>query len=93
MQTVGIIGGTGSAKTTLVQLIPRLYDATRGHCAGSAGRDVRDYDLAALRDAVGIVLQKNVLFSGIDPGQPANGAARMRTDDDAVGGLPRRPRR
>lgn len=61
--TVGIIGGTGSAKTTLVQLIPRLYDATAG-TVKVGGRDVRDYDLAALRDAVGIVLQKNLLFSG-----------------------------
>ena len=61
--TVGVIGGTGSAKTTLVQLIPRLYDATEG-TVRVGGRDVRDYDLAALRDAVGIVLQKNLLFSG-----------------------------
>ena len=62
-QTVGILGGTGSAKTTLVQLIPRLYDATDG-TVKVGGRDVREYDLHALRDAVGIVLQKNVLFSG-----------------------------
>ena len=62
-QTVGILGGTGSAKTTLVQLIPRLYDATEGTvCVG--GKDVRTYDLDVLRSAVGIVLQKNVLFSG-----------------------------
>ena len=61
--TVGIIGGTGSAKTTLGQLIPRLYDATEG-TVKVGGRDVRDYDLTALRDAVGIVLQKNLLFSG-----------------------------
>ena len=62
-QTIGILGGTGSAKTTLVQLIPRLYDVSEGRvCVG--GRDVREYDLTALRDAVGIVLQKNVLFSG-----------------------------
>lgn len=62
-QTVGIIGGTGSSKSTLVQLIPRLYDVSAGKvCVG--GRDVREYDLKALRDAVGIVLQKNVLFSG-----------------------------
>ena len=61
--TVGVIGGTGSAKTTLVQLIPRLYDATEG-TVRVGGRDVRDYDLAVLRDAVGIVLQKNLLFSG-----------------------------
>ncbi|MGO5115684.1 ABC transporter ATP-binding protein [Candidatus Avoscillospira sp. LCP25S3_F1] len=62
-QTVGILGGTGSAKTTLVQLIPRLYDVTGGTLR-VGGRDVRDYDLHALREAVGIVLQKNVLFSG-----------------------------
>ena len=62
-QTVGILGGTGSAKSTLVQLIPRLYDATEGRVL-VGGRDVREYDLAALRDAVGIVLQKNTLFSG-----------------------------
>lgn len=62
-QTVGIIGGTGSAKSTLVQLIPRLYDATEGQVL-VGGRDVREYGLQALRDAVGIVLQKNVLFSG-----------------------------
>ena len=61
--TVGVIGGTGAAKTTLVQLIPRLYDATAG-VVRVGGRDVRDYDIAALRDAVGIVLQKNLLFSG-----------------------------
>ena len=62
-QTVGILGGTGSAKTTLVQLIPRLYDVTRGSVK-VGGHDVREYNLTALRDAVGIVLQKNVLFSG-----------------------------
>lgn len=62
-ETVGILGGTGAAKTTLVQLIPRLYDATEG-AVYVGGRDVREYDMTALRDAVGIVLQKNVLFSG-----------------------------
>ena len=62
-QTVGIVGGTGSAKSTLVQLIPRLYDVSEG-TVRVGGRDVREYDLTALRDAVGIVLQKNVLFSG-----------------------------
>lgn len=61
--TVGILGGTGAGKTTLVQLIPRLYDATEGSVL-VGGRDVRAYDLEALRDAVAIVLQKNVLFSG-----------------------------
>ena len=61
-QTVGVLGGTGSAKSTLVQLIPRLYDVTEG-VVRVGGHDVREYDLRALRDAVGIVLQKNVLFS------------------------------
>ena len=62
-ETVGIIGGTGSAKTTLVQLIPRLYDVTGG-AVKVAGVDVRDYNLEVLRDQVSMVLQKNVLFSG-----------------------------
>ena len=61
--TVGIIGGTGSSKSSLVQLIPRLYDATEGTvCVG--GIDVKDYDLDALRSSVAMVLQKNLLFSG-----------------------------
>ena len=62
-QTVGIIGGTGSAKSTLVQMIPRLYDVTSG-AVKVAGVDVRDYNLEVLRDQVSMVLQKNVLFSG-----------------------------
>ena len=62
-EMVGILGGTGSAKSTLVQLIPRLYDATEG-CVFVGGRDVKSYDLTALRNAVSMVLQKNVLFSG-----------------------------
>ena len=62
-QTIGIIGGTGSAKSSLVQLIPRLYDVTKG-CVKVGGIDVRDYSLEALRDQVSMVLQKNVLFSG-----------------------------
>ena len=61
--TIGIIGGTGAGKSTLVQLIPRLYDATEG-TVRVGGRDVRDYDLEELRNAVAMVLQKNVLFSG-----------------------------
>ena len=61
--TVGILGGTGSSKSTLVQLIPRLYDATEGSVK-VGGVDVRNYDLDALRGAVSVVLQKNVLFSG-----------------------------
>ena len=62
-QTIGIIGGTGSAKSTLVQLIPRLYDVTQG-VVKVGGIDVRSYGLEALRDQVSMVLQKNVLFSG-----------------------------
>ncbi len=62
-QTVGIIGGTGSSKSSLIQLIPRLYDVTSG-AVRIGGIDVRDYDLKALRDQVAVVLQKNVLFSG-----------------------------
>ncbi len=62
-QIVGIIGGTGSAKSTLVQLIPRLYDVTEG-CVKVGGIDVRKYNLKALRDQVSVVLQKNVLFTG-----------------------------
>ncbi len=62
-QTIGIIGGTGSAKSTLVQLIPRLYDVTEG-CVKVGGVDVRDYNLEVLRDQVSMVLQKNVLFTG-----------------------------
>ena len=61
--TVGILGGTGSSKSTLVQLIPRLYDVTGG-CIKVGGVDVRKYDLEVLRDNVAMVLQKNVLFSG-----------------------------
>ncbi len=61
--TVGIIGGTGSSKSTVVQLIPRLYDSTDGTIT-VGGVDVKKYDLTALRDAVGMVLQKNVLFAG-----------------------------
>ena len=61
--TVGILGGTGSSKSTLVQLIPRLYDVSEG-CVKVGGRDVREYDLEVLRGAVSVVLQKNVLFSG-----------------------------
>ena len=62
-ETIGIIGGTGSAKSSLVQLIPRLYDVSEGSVRVGK-RDVREYDLTVLRDAVAMVLQKNVLFSG-----------------------------
>lgn len=62
-ETIGIIGGTGSSKSSLVQLIPRLYDVTEGSVK-VGGVDVRNYDIEALRDEVAMVLQKNVLFSG-----------------------------
>lgn len=62
-ETIGIIGATGSSKTSFVQLIPRLYDVTEG-CVKVGGTDVREYDLEALRNEVAMVLQKNVLFSG-----------------------------
>ena len=62
-ETIGIIGGTGSAKTSLVNLISRLYDVTEGSVK-VGGRDVREYDLETLRDEVAVVLQKNVIFSG-----------------------------
>ncbi len=62
-ETIGIIGGTGSSKSTLIQLISRLYDATEG-TVRVGGRDVREYDLEVLRDNVAVVLQKNILFSG-----------------------------
>lgn len=62
-ETIGIIGGTGSSKSTLVQLIPRLYDVVDGSVS-VGGKDVRDYDIHTLRDSVAMVLQKNVLFSG-----------------------------
>jgi len=62
-ETIGIIGGTGSSKTSLIQLIPRLYDASKG-VVKVGGRDVREYDIKTLRDQVAVVLQKNVLFSG-----------------------------
>ena len=62
-EVIGILGGTGSSKSTLVQLIPRLYDVTEG-CVKVGGVDVRKYDLEILRNAVAMVLQKNVLFSG-----------------------------
>ncbi len=62
-ETIGVIGGTGSSKSTLIQLISRLYDVTEG-CVRVGGVDVRQYDLEALRNQVAVVLQKNVLFSG-----------------------------
>ena len=62
-QVIGVLGNTGSSKTTLVSLIPRLYDATMGSVL-VGGKDVKEYDLETLRDGVAVVLQKNVLFSG-----------------------------
>lgn len=62
-ETVGILGGTGSSKTTLIQLIPRLYDVTGGEVL-VGGKNVKEYDVESLRNAVSVVLQKNVLFSG-----------------------------
>ena len=62
-EVVGILGGTGSSKSSLIQLIPRLYDVTEG-CVKVGGVDVRKYDLESLRNQVAVVLQKNVLFSG-----------------------------
>lgn len=62
-ETVGILGGTGSGKTSLVQMIPRLYDACEG-CVRVGGKDVKEYELEALRNSVAMVLQKNLLFSG-----------------------------
>ena len=62
-ETIGIIGGTGSAKTTLVSLIPRLYDVTEGEVLVS-GHNVKNYTIEELRESVSMVLQNNVLFSG-----------------------------
>ncbi len=62
-ETIGIIGGTGSSKSSLIQLIPRLYDATEG-VVKVGGMDVKNYDLDSLRNQVAVVLQKNILFSG-----------------------------
>lgn len=81
-ETVGIIGGTGSAKSSLVQLIPRLYDVTEGTLK-VGGVDVRQYDIESLRDAVAMVLQKNVLFSGTIKENLRWGDANA-TDEDLV---------
>jgi ATP-binding cassette subfamily B protein len=80
--TVGILGGTGSSKTTLVQLIPRLYDVSDGTLK-VGGVDVRDYDLEVLRDEVAMVLQKNELFSGSIKENLRWGNANA-TDEDMV---------
>ena len=81
-ETIGIIGGTGSSKTTLVQLIPRLYDTTDGQVL-VGGRDVREYDVEALRNQVAMVLQKNVLFSGTIKENLKWGNAEA-TDDEII---------
>ncbi len=81
-QTVGIIGGTGASKTTLIQLISRLYDASEG-CVKVGGHDVREYDLQTLRDAVAVVLQKNVLFSGTIK-ENLRWGNKTASDDDLV---------
>ena len=97
-EVIGIIGGTGSAKSTLVQLIPRLYDVTHGSVK-VGGVDVRDYDVESLREAVSMVLQKNVLFSGTiadnlrwgDPDatdEEVRHAARLAQADEFVERLP-----
>ena len=62
-EVIGVLGGTGSSKSSLIQLIPRLYDVTEG-CVKVGGQDVRSYNLESLRNQVAVVLQKNVLFSG-----------------------------
>ena len=98
-ETIGIIGGTGSAKSTLVNLIARLYDATEG-TVRVGGMDVRDYDLDALRHQVAMVLQKNVLFSGTiaenlrwgDPNatdEEVREAAHLACADEFVDGFPK----
>ncbi|MBS6555230.1 ABC transporter ATP-binding protein [Collinsella stercoris] len=98
-ETIGIIGGTGSAKSTLVNLIARLYDVTEG-TVRVGGRDVRDYDLDSLRHQVAMVLQKNVLFSGTiadnlrwgDPDatdDEVREAARLACADEFVDGFPK----
>ena len=98
-ETIGIIGGTGSAKSTLVNLIARLYDATEGRVR-VGGVDVRDYDLDTLRKQVAMVLQKNVLFSGTiaenlrwgDPDatdEEVREAARLACADEFVDTFPK----
>lgn len=98
-ETIGIIGGTGSAKSTLVNLIARLYDVTEG-TVRVGGRDVRDYDLDSLRHQVAMVLQKNVLFSGTiadnlrwgDPDatdDEVREAAHLACADEFVDGFPK----
>ena len=82
-ETIGIIGGTGSGKSTLVSLISRLYDTTDGQVL-VGGRDVREYDIETLRDEVSVVLQKNVLFSGTIAENLAWGIRRSRPDRETL---------
>ncbi|MBR6293955.1 MAG: ABC transporter ATP-binding protein [Lachnospiraceae bacterium] len=82
-ETIGIIGGTGSGKSTLVSLISRLYDTTDGHVL-VGGKDVREYDIETLRDEVSVVLQKNVLFSGTIAENLAWGIRRSRPDRETL---------
>lgn len=97
-ETIGIIGGTGSSKSTLIQLIPRLYDVTAGRVR-VGGADVRDYDIESLRGAVAVVLQKNLLFKGTisenirwgDPDATAEEiarACRLASADEFIERLP-----
>lgn len=97
-ETIGILGSTGSSKTTLISLIPRLYDVSAG-AVKVAGVDVRDYDLIALRDKVAIVLQKNLLFSGTvlenlrwgnenASLEEVQAAARLASADDFIKAMP-----
>ncbi|MDU5509718.1 ABC transporter ATP-binding protein [Enterococcus gilvus] len=81
-EVIGIVGGTGSSKSSLVQLIPRLYDVTHGEIK-VGGHDVRSYDLETLRDQVGMVLQNNVLFSGTITDNLRWGDARA-TEEEVV---------
>lgn len=83
-QTVGILGGTGSAKTSLVQLIPRLYDVSGGTLRID-GIDVKDYPVDHLRDAVGMVLQKNTLVHRHHPGKPPVGQRAGRRQGAGLG--------
>ena len=75
-ETIGIIGGTGSAKSSLVNLISRLYDVSSGSVK-VGGVDVRKYHMDSLRNQVAVVLQKNVLFSGTNFGKTCAGVIRM----------------
>lgn len=97
-ETIGILGGTGSSKTSLVQLIPRLYDVTGGTIK-VGGRDVREYDISALRESVAMVLQKNELFAGTiyqnlrwgdenATDEQIERAAKMAQADDFVRAMP-----